>query len=495
VAYKKLGAIRGAAGVIGDNYYVIEQDYGTRFNLSNSIKTIVSVFSISNLKLKKRLDLSSDVASSGKEANKIIFTEIVTWKDRLIAFYTYKGTGKNFLANALVYDADGKVVRDQSIGEFPFDNTLMGTGIFNGRGKMSLSEGFHLRFTPDSSRMIILTSPHEKSSNVVFKVYKPDLVLEKDVSANLPLDKTKGELIEFLMNNEGSIYALARTEKSRAEKKEDEVGDHNYYFYSLNLSNSSQVKQQRLSARDKAIVTIGFGLSAKGKPICMGFFNNPEVKKAEGQAHGAFSILPINNSGTAPVLFLKPIADSNLKKRLWEKDYKKGFGLDAKIQVVKTVPRTNGGVIAICRYDHKTMITRGTTGAMSSTYEQTSFPTLLFIDEEGKIILDEYHSNMRDNKEFATRTGRLEYFFENNSAEAFNFYMSKDKKWGLNITKIAANKIDEPIQVTEVPNSAWFMAVQDSVFPLRNNEYIGTCFAGDNTGSDAINIFRVSKKL
>ena len=75
MAYKKLGAIRGAAGVIGDNYYVIEQDYGTRFNLSNNIKTIVAVFSVSNLKLKKRLDLTSDVASMRKEANKIIFTE------------------------------------------------------------------------------------------------------------------------------------------------------------------------------------------------------------------------------------------------------------------------------------------------------------------------------------------------------------------------------------------------------------------------------------
>src|SRR4030095_6458475 len=67
MGYQKIGAAKGVAGIIGDAYFVIENDYGGRLDFNNNIRTIVSRFSISEGKFKNRFNLNELIGNSRKE--------------------------------------------------------------------------------------------------------------------------------------------------------------------------------------------------------------------------------------------------------------------------------------------------------------------------------------------------------------------------------------------------------------------------------------------
>lgn len=494
VGYEKLGAIRSIAGIIDDNYYVVESDYGAAFDMNNNIKSSVAIFFTNTGKFKKRIFLNELVAESKKETNKVLFTDIVTWKDKLIGFYTYKANAKTFMSHAIICDQDGKMIKDFAIGEFEHNYVGPAGGILNARSKLSVSKSFHMEFTPDSSRLIILSSaPEDKANNIRFKLYKRGLEFDKDVVANLPLNKKKGALINFTINNDGIIYLVGRTENNKSEKKESNAGDYSYFFYSVNTMQENEVKAQELDVPGKAISNVTVGLTAKGTPICVGFYNNPEAKKANDQLHGAFTIIPMYGNMSRAQVNTKAIPDSIIIDSKSAKALKKGEGLDELISILKMEPKPGGGLVAFGRYDVVAATVRGTTGAMNSFSEASSRPTVLFIDDSGKIQWDAYASFSGSNKELATRSGRLEFLVNNKSATAFYYGRTEEGKfWGIYTITMNELGIGKRTLHTKGDQTEIYDIVENSFLPIGKGEYIGLTYAGDNRGSDRIAIIKIA---
>jgi hypothetical protein len=218
MGYKGVGAVKGTAGIIGDNYYVIENDYGRKLDFSNNIKTTLSILSLKTGNLIKRLSLNELVAAnSTRGINKVLFCGVVTWKDKVIGFFTYKDRdGTEFRADAIILDQDGHLEKSgQEIG--PFTHELLTenfeTQIRNrtgARNTMSVVNDFKFSFSPDSSRLLVQCAPNLGQSNIYFKIYKPGMLLEKEITAVIPVKAKKETIEQFAFDNSGIIYLITK---------------------------------------------------------------------------------------------------------------------------------------------------------------------------------------------------------------------------------------------------------------------------------------------
>ena len=141
-SYDKLGAIKGIAGIIDDNIYVIENDFGGKFDMNNNIKTSIAIVSLQKGNLVKRVFLNDMVAQSGKVVNKILFCDVVAWKNQLFGFYTYKHPGgKEFPANAIILNAmENSLQRTRKLVN---SNMKMSRDLFYGKVVDILEGGIH----------------------------------------------------------------------------------------------------------------------------------------------------------------------------------------------------------------------------------------------------------------------------------------------------------------------------------------------------------------
>ena len=221
VGYPKLGAVKGAAGVIGDNYYILENDYGGRLDFKNNNQTILSISSISNGKLLKRVNLNEMVATKQKEVDKIIFCDVIAWKDKIIGFYTYKNaSAKKFMASAIICNAMGESETSQiEVGDYKHDylsGSFLWQGglLINGRNILGAGNDFQFRLTANSPRAIVLCAPDENSaSNLKFKIYSPGLKDEQVVAVNIPLKAKSADLVDFALQKDGKIFLAIKAYK------------------------------------------------------------------------------------------------------------------------------------------------------------------------------------------------------------------------------------------------------------------------------------------
>ena len=495
VGYEKLGAVKGLAGIIGDNYYVIENDYGTRFDMNNNIKSSIAIFSIATGKLKKRVALNEMVANSNKDINKILFADIVTWKGRLVGFYTFKSaTAKTFQANALICDEEGQLIKNVELGDFEYDYKGPEGGFINGRQRLSVVKSLHTVFTPDSSRLAVLTAPpNSKTGNIRFRVFKPGLELDKEVVAKLPLDKKEGQLVNFIMDNQGMIYALGQTEKSKSEKKESNGADNSYFFYSINTARDNEVKTAVLELPGKAIETVNIGLMPAGTPMCAGFYNNGENKKTSGQLHGMFTAMVNPGNGSIGPVHTKAIPDSVIVDFKNEKKSRQGEGLDQALRITRFVPASNGEMFLLGRYDYVEVTVRGTTGALNSYREATYSYAVVLVDATGKIKWEKIKYTSWSNEELGTRYGYPEYMVYGDKTQVFRCgQLDKKAPYGFMSFTLHASGQQEPMTLhTSTPEAEGFSIVENTFRAINNNELVGLAFGTNGRNKNWMHLVKL----
>jgi hypothetical protein len=399
IGYNGHGALKGTAGIIGDNYYIIENDYGRALDFNNNIKTSLTILSLTTGNLVKRIPLNELVAAQSKQGiNKVLFCGVVVWKDKVIGFFTYKDpNGTEFRADAIILSPDGRVEQSgQEIGTFTHEiltETIptQPVGRKGGRNTLSVTNDFRFCFTPDSSHLLVQCAPDVNQANIRFKVYKPGMLLEKEINVVIPV-KGKREFIEqFTMDNAGMIYLITRGDK--------------FTLHTINTAQNNHLISKNFELIGKGISNASLGFTEKGTPIIAGVYH--DNTKSSG-IHGAYAFKPEASPGQFSIN-MRDFPDSVIENLLGKKALKKGEGLFEAIRFMRFVPKPGGGLYAFGQSNTITTVARGTTGALNSYFEETWLHAAYSITEEGKILWESIAGLNIGNRELATRHSRMEY--------------------------------------------------------------------------------------
>ncbi len=487
-SYEHLGAVKGSAGVIGDNYYVIENDFGSRFDLKNNIRSSLARFSISTGKFLNRIYLNELVATDRKEVDKILFCEIFTWKDKIIAFYTYKKTfGKEFDVSTAIFSPEGQLLKGGS-GTADFDHESLQSQfglqqglLISGRNTLSVIYDLKYRMTPDSSLIAILCSaPDDNSGNVRIKTYDPNLNIQKDLVLNIPLPNKKGDLLDFQMDSRGYLYLLTRTPKTKEEKKKnDEEDDNDFALHIVNTRNNNSIQTRPISIYGNAIRGASIVLKKDGHTYCVGSYTTADNKKLRSKTTGLFSIWIDPEDPKAGVTSFRDVDDFlcdfvGYNKKSW------GPSLNEKLNYYDAFQDGDNGLFVILVSEVIEVIARGTTGAMNSYNEVTKFFVVVHIGAEKKIKWLSGKMEYSRNQQFSTRLNRamfllnnhqlcFTYFAIRDSAGLRNFYYTPYKKengyYGIESARIIGKM---PLSIDK------FGTVERTLYQLNENEYILT---------------------
>jgi hypothetical protein len=487
MGYQKLGAAKGTAGIIGDNYYVLENDYGGAFDFNNNIRTIVTSFSISEGKFKNRFNLNEMVANSRKEMNKILFCDVIAWKDKLVGFYTYKNaSGKNFLASGIVCDANGKLIKsDIDIGDFQHDylnGSFLWQGglLVNGRNTLSVVKDFQYRMIPDSSSIVVLCSPSESSGNVRFKTYDNNLVMQKEITAAIPLKSKVADMIDFGMDNNGYVYIITKSDKSKAER--NKVSDDDDYFYELHIINTkdnNKVNTLPLDFADRGITNVELIIKNDNQVYCFGNCWNIDNKKSTRRITGVFSAY-VNNNNPAGQLVKSTydLPDSIFERLSYDKKEKKENknGLEAKFTPYQAFPDNEGGMYVIMVNEVIDVFVRGNTGAMNSYSEVTKSFMISYINPDKKVKWSVDWGELARNAQGLTRSDRSCFFVS--GTKLFGVFIAGQKQFyrrifnketGTFMPQVAIGSFLDPY--------GSFRQLEKSVMPLGNNQFAIMTFA------------------
>ena len=486
MGYQKLGAAKGIAGVIGDNYYVIENDYGGRFDFNNNIRTIITRFSISDGRFKGRFNLNELIGNSRKEINKILFCDVIAWKNKLVGFYTYKNpSGKNFLASAALFDPNGKLIKDGiDIGDFEHDYVngsflWQGGLLVNGRNTLSVVKNFQYRMTPDSSQIIVLCSPREGSGNVRFKTYDNSLSMQKEIVATIPLKEKVADMIDFGMDNGGNVYVLTKTYKSKAERKKVSDDDDNYFeVHVLNVNDNSRPTTIPIDIPGKTINNAELIVKNNDQAYCFGNYWNSDNKKSSGHVTGVFSV-HINQTAKPGQIARSnyDLPDSVLEYLSFDEKVKKtkANGLEAKFGLYQGVPDNAGGMYVVIANEVVEATVRGTTGAMNSYVEMTKSFIISYINNDKQIKWAVGFRELSRNPEMMTRADRSCFFEKDHNLlvayvgghELYSKMVNKEN--GHYMEPVVLGVLRDPYQ--------GFRQLEKSVLPIGKGEFVIMMFA------------------
>lgn len=437
MGFSKLGAIRGCAGMIGDNYYILENDYGRKFDFNNNSATIVTIMSVSTGRLKKRVNLNEMISTSRKEYNSILFNDVLVWKDKLVGFYTYKNAGANkFLANIIVCDKDGKLIEaGKQLGDFTHDYAAgsflwQGGLIVNGRNTLSVMNDFQYRFTPDSSWIITLSAP--ENGNVSFNLLNADLSQQKKVSVNLPLKAKVADLQDFRLDNNGLIYLITKTYKSASERRK--VKEDDDYFYELHLINTNdnnKITSLDLNTDGKAIHTANIILTPDNRAICLGNFWNTSEKKGRDELYGFFTVAVNTSDLKSSKRNVYDLPEDEINRireyMIFKFKPRKGVGVPDKFFLTKELFTKDGEIYAVSSAEVLNVIVRGQTGALNSYTEGTRGYMVCRIDKSGKIKWATGTKIISSNPILLTKINRPDFFISSDTLSIADIY--NIEKW------------------------------------------------------------------
>ncbi len=387
---KGTAALDGVAGVLNNTYFVVENDFGKSMDFKNNIRTKIRRYSVSNLG-NKGLVYLNPLVGDGLDEDKIIFTDIFQWNNRVVGFYTIKAkaTKEIFPVYARFFDGNLKPIgkKDILVGEINHQyesNAYFGQsgGILNGRNKLAVRDEFLFSISPDSSTLVIMMpAPSKSDFNVKCRIIDKELSIVKEVTAVIPIQSKRADIAGFQIGNNGTVYLLTKTYKSKAQRKEEKDEDAFITeIHSINPENGN-VQSKPINISGKTILKPTFTIDALGKPtiVCMYSDNS-----RDNNAHGIYA-LKIDPVSLAPTSQDQREFDSELLlNELDEKDIKKGRGI-LPVEMENFTHRPDGGIYAIGRWSGKMVVARGSTGAMNSYYNIFGTTVFCYVDAAGKV--------------------------------------------------------------------------------------------------------------
>lgn len=485
-AYSKLGSVRGCAGIINDNYYILENDYGGAFDFKNNISTYVTCFSISHGKMKFRLNLNEILAESKKEVDKIIFYDVITWKDKIVAFYTQKNaSAKYFQVFAAIFDSNGKLIRPAiELGTIQHKNasgSFLGQGglFVNGRNTLSVVHDFKYKITLDSSKLAMYSTPEDKESNVKVLIYDTDFNLVQTVVAALPIETKTAHLYDFDLDNNGVLYFLTKANLSKSAKKNEKDDDNTFQFHQINTKANNSLKTFPIVVNNKIINEAQLFLKNDNELFCFGTYHDADNKKSNGKTTGAFSAF-LNTNGANS--FVTSQFDIPQPTRDAMEPYKKKpkNGLLQQFSLQNAFPDHNGGMYVVMKCEIIKVTVKGTTGALNSYEEQTFSNLYMYVSKDKKIKWLTGSNDFGKNAEMATRIDRRMYYVRNDQLSFVflrNWVVEKEPMglYEANFNKANGNFDDNLKFIGPIPSSLGNVhTVDNTLYHLPGNEFIFT---------------------
>ncbi len=504
----RTAALDNVIGVINNNYLIVENDFGKALDFNNNIRTNVRKYSVSNLINKGNIYLNP-LVSDGMDEDKIIFTDIFLWKNRVVGFYTLKGksTQKSFPVYARFFDGNLRPISKKSIdiGEFPHNYQSAATfnqggTLVNGRNKMAVRDEFVFRVSPDSSKLVMIMPAEGKGDfNLKCKVFDQNLSLIKEVSAAIPIQSKQASIVKFLVGNDGKVHLLTRTLKSKSERKESkDDDDYLLEIHSINTGTDNAVQTKPLSVSNKMLLAHSMVLDASGNLNIIAMYRDLSSEKGSG-AHGIYAAKFETQS-------LKMITEDShefneelLKKEVSEKDIKKGKGI-MSFPLSEFTVRPDGGIYAMGQSVRTITISRGSTGALNSYYTEYGTTVFCFIDPAGKIRWAKGIDTYETNQETLTSTAGSIHFYRNGNYyvgySTDNKLKKKEMKRGVSFSGYD----DSGVAVTEkfTPYSddlQDFGLVARSFYRANDNTVMGCMYKGDLRSRKAFEMAIVQMKF
>lgn len=491
VAYKKIGAIKGCVGILNEEYILRENSYGRGMDFNNNILTYISIFSVKTGTLKHRFNLNDIIASSGKGANNILVNDVIIWKGKLVAFYTYKNPGgKTFLVDAVILDTKGIIIKKvEDIGVIRHRNeegSFLGQGglIVNGRNTLSVAREFKYKMNPDSTSILVYTTPDKAEGNIRFLVYNDDLILKEDITLSVPLREKEAGMIDFDMDIEGNIFLLIKTQKSKSVLKENPEGGSHYFDLFIRGAKDKSLLSMPISIDQKLVIDASLLVNKEGA-FCYGTFSQRE-KKNQGWAKGTFFISvnqgdPLESTVVKMDLSNERIAAFN--ERLKKKE--RVDGIPYGFTPYQVLPDGFGGFFLIQSCETIDVQVRGRTGALNSYVEATRAYLITHIGNDKKIKWVNGFGKLSTNIELYSRLNRPLFYVKNGGLSFIRtFEWSTENKTTL-LSIINFNKETGEYENTDVkdhfalsPQHWEFETLEKSMIKLNEKEFILTLFHG-----------------
>jgi hypothetical protein len=488
-AASKLGSVRGCAGIFDDSYYILENDYGGPRDFKNNITTYITCFSISQGKIKFRLNLNEILAESKKELDKILFYDVITWKGKLIAFYTHKNaSASDFPVIAAIFDSNGKLIKSAiEMGIIPHKDasgTFLNQGglIVNGRNTLSVIHELKFKITPDSSKLAMYVTPEGKEGNIKVLIYDPNLNLVQTVVSALPFDTKTADLYEFAFDNNGLLYFLTKANLSKSGKKNEKDDDGVFQLHQINTGANNTIKSFPIVVSDKIVNQAGIFLKNDNELYCFGTYHDAGDKKTNGRTTGAFSAF----LKTGANKFVTSQFDISEPNRVSMEPYEKKKAKDGLLHdfaLQNAFPDNNGGMYVVMNADIIKVTVRGSTGAMNSYEEQTFSNIYFYISKDKKIKWLTGTTDFAKNAEMATRIDRTLYYVR---SDQFNFVFIAKGMIGNESTSLYETHFDgngnfkgNTRIISQIsPALGDVHTVDNTLYRLADNEFIFTTASG-----------------
>lgn len=491
VAYKNLGSLKNCIGIIGDEYLLLENSFGKALDFNNNIITYISSFSVNTGILMHRINLNEILSTSGKEANSILVNDVFVWKDKLIAFYTYKNPGgKYFQVDATLLDTKGSIIRKtENIGVIKHSNqtgSFLGQGglIFNGRNTLSVANEFRYKMSPDSSKLIVYTIPEKPEDNIRLLIYNEDFSLLDDVSLAIPLREKEANLVDFEIDINGNLLFLIRTSKSKTTLKTETDGG--YHYMDLLIWSSADRKLKSIPVKvDQKVINTANLLVTRDEVICHGTYSMPE-KKNWGSSKGVFLINVNVEDPLESTLTNLDFTDETIIA--FNESFKKKERVDGipyTFGFYEFLPDGLGGLFLILSYETLDVVVKGNTGALNKYIEATRAYLLTHIGKDRKISWVSAFGDMAANIEHFARLNRPLFYEKNGQLFFVETYDWSTKE---KITVLRIIKFNEKTgEYEHVGNEEYFKlpislreyeTLEKSMIRCRENEFILTLFHG-----------------
>lgn len=387
---RQTSVLNNSLGAMNGNYLVIEDDFGGALDMKNNIRSKVRRYSVSNLNAKNLVYLNP-LVGNGAADDKIIFTDIFRWHDRIISFYTIKGkmNRKEFPIYARFFDRDLKPIGKDDVALGTFYSSLNNESFrltlpVDGRNTAVLRESFFYSLSPDSSKLLLfLQSPENGNFSVKLRILDRDLNQLNEVNAVIPVPGKEAELSALRVSNNGTVYLMLKNFKTRSQRKESkDEDDYSTELYSVNPA-TGKIQTKSIYIPGKSIRKPNLTIDALSRPTVICTFSDDINDLLT--VHGLYALK------LDPVSLAQISSDQHrfsqevLLHDVSEKDIKKGRGMLA-VFMDRFTHRPDGGMYAIGRWSGKESVRYGTVAdGQSVGYNVYRTTIFCFIDPSGKI--------------------------------------------------------------------------------------------------------------